>query len=113
MAGLYLQASQAVGCTGQVLLHRFYAKKSLTKFNIRRVAATSVFLACKLEENPRKLRDVINVFHRIARRREGKPLEHLVRMHSSVTLPVYSDLILLIVYPYSVTSSFSYYSRTL
>ena len=70
-----LRATQAVACTGQVLLHRFYAKQPLTKFNVKRVAATSVFLACKLEENPRKLRDVVNVFHRMVRRREGKSLD--------------------------------------
>ena len=66
-----------VACTGQVLLHRFYAKRSMVKFDVRRVAATSVFLACKLEECPRKLRDVVNVFHEMSRRREKKPLTHL------------------------------------
>ena len=49
----------------------------MVKFDVRRVAATSVFLACKLEECPRKLRDVVNVFHRMSRRREKKPLTHL------------------------------------
>jgi hypothetical protein len=66
-----------VACTGQVLLHRFYSKKSMTKFDVKRVAATAVFLASKLEECPRKLRDIINVFYRMSRRREGKPLDHL------------------------------------
>ena len=76
-AAVLLKASQQVACTGQVLLHRFYAKRSMVKFDVRRVAATSVFLACKLEECPRKLRDVVNVFHRMSRRREKKPLTHL------------------------------------
>ena len=76
-AAVLLKASQQVACTGQVLLHRFYAKRSMVKFDVRRVAATAVFLACKLEECPRKLRDVVNVFHRMSRRRERKPLTHL------------------------------------
>ena len=44
-AAVLLKASQQVACTGQVLLHRFYAKRSMVKFDVRRVAATSVFLA--------------------------------------------------------------------
>ena len=42
-AAVLLKASQQVACTGQVLLHRFYAKRSMVKFDVRRVAATSVF----------------------------------------------------------------------
>ena len=76
-AAVLLRAEQAVACTGQVLLHRFYAKRSLTKFDVERVAATMVFLACKLEECPRRLREVINVFHRMTCRRRGAPLEPL------------------------------------
>ena len=41
----------------------------------QRVAAACLWLATKLEENPRKLRDVINVFLRMECRREGLPLE--------------------------------------
>ena len=76
-AAVLLRAEQAVACTGQVLLHRFYAKRSMTKFDVERVAATMVFLACKLEECPRRLREVINVFHRMSCRRRGAPLEPL------------------------------------
>lgn len=34
----------------------------------------SMFLACKIEENPRRIRDICNVFWRIHQRREGKQL---------------------------------------
>jgi hypothetical protein len=70
-AAILLRVNQAVACTGQTLLHRFYAKRSLTKFDVERVAATCAFLACKLEEQPRKVRDVINVFHRGSVRRKA------------------------------------------
>ncbi|GJP57824.1 hypothetical protein CLOP_g17413 [Closterium sp. NIES-67] len=63
--------------TGQVLLHRFYCKKSLTRFNVKGVAASCVWLASKLEENPRRIRDVLNVFHRINLRRDSLPLPPL------------------------------------
>lgn len=35
MAVLYLKAPQAVAATGQVLLHRFYCKQSMAKFDIK------------------------------------------------------------------------------
>lgn len=85
-----------MAATAQVLFHRFYCKKSLRAFNVKvcaalcfllslpatalspslpqRVAAASVFLAAKLEEDVKKYRDVVNTFHRLERRREGKSL---------------------------------------
>ncbi|XP_047250585.1 cyclin-L1-1 isoform X2 [Capsicum annuum] len=63
--------------TGQVLFHRFYCKKSFARFNVKRVAASCVWLASKLEESPRKARQVLIVFHRMECRRENLPIEHL------------------------------------
>ncbi|KAJ9545487.1 hypothetical protein OSB04_025194 [Centaurea solstitialis] len=68
---------QQVMATGQVLFHRFYCKKSFVRFNVKRVAASCVWLASKLEENPRRARHVLNVFHRMECRRENLPIEHL------------------------------------
>ncbi|KDO48487.1 hypothetical protein CISIN_1g021552mg [Citrus sinensis] len=68
---------QAVMATGQVLFHRFYCKRSFARFDVKIVAASSVWLASKLEESPRKARQVIIVFHRMECRREGLPIEHL------------------------------------
>ncbi|KAK4339577.1 hypothetical protein RND71_041039 [Anisodus tanguticus] len=55
-SGILLRLPQAVMATGQVLFHRFYCKKSFVRFNVKRVAASCVWLASKLEENPRKAR---------------------------------------------------------
>eukprot|EP00270_Netrium_digitus_P016975 TRINITY_DN6154_c0_g1_i1.p1 TRINITY_DN6154_c0_g1~~TRINITY_DN6154_c0_g1_i1.p1 ORF type:complete len:569 (-),score=53.60 TRINITY_DN6154_c0_g1_i1:537-2063(-) len=63
--------------TGQVLFHRFYCKRSFRRFNVKRVAASSLWLACKLEESPRKIRDVLNVFYRMEKRHESSLLELL------------------------------------
>ncbi|KAG7637528.1 Cyclin-L1-1 [Arabidopsis thaliana] len=75
--GILLKLPQAVMATGQVLFQRFYCKKSLAKFDVKIVAASCVWLASKLEENPKKARQVIIVFHRMECRRENLPLEHL------------------------------------
>ncbi|KHN16159.1 Cyclin-L1-1 [Glycine soja] len=76
-SGILLRLPQAVMATGQVLFHRFYCKKSFARFNVKKVAASCVWLASKLEENPRKARQVIIVFHRMECRREDFPMEHL------------------------------------
>ncbi|CAK9143118.1 unnamed protein product [Ilex paraguariensis] len=76
-SGILLRLPQAVMATGQVLFQRFYCKKSFARFNVKRVAASCVWLASKLEESPRKARHVLIVFHRMECRREGLPIEHL------------------------------------
>ena len=41
---------------------------------MQRLATAATFLACKLEENAKRLRDVIWVFDRLFRREEERPL---------------------------------------
>ncbi|KAK1267505.1 Cyclin-L1-1 [Acorus gramineus] len=76
-SGILLRLPQQVMATGQVLFHRFYCKKSFARFNVKRVAASCVWLASKLEESPRKGRQVIMVFHRMECRRENLSIEHM------------------------------------
>ncbi|KAF2290430.1 hypothetical protein GH714_013042 [Hevea brasiliensis] len=76
-SGILLKLPQAVMATGQVLFHRFYCKKSFARFDVKKVAASCVWLASKLEESPRKSRQVIIVFHRMECRRENLPIEFL------------------------------------
>ncbi|XP_068318401.1 cyclin-L1-1-like [Pyrus communis] len=76
-SGILLKLPQAVMATGQVLFHRFFCKKSFARFNVKKVAASCVWLASKLEECPKKARQVIIVFHRMESRRENLPIEHL------------------------------------
>ncbi|KAI5060608.1 hypothetical protein GOP47_0025028 [Adiantum capillus-veneris] len=75
--GILLKLPQAVMATGQVLLQRFFCKKSFARFNVKRVAASCLWVAAKLEESPKKAQHVLNVFNRIECRRENKPLELL------------------------------------
>ena len=62
---------QSVAVTGQVLLQRFYCKRSFQDYNVRRLAAACTYLSSKLEEDSRRLRDVMLVFDRIFKRQEG------------------------------------------
>lgn len=76
-SGILLKLPQAVMATGQVLFHRFYCKKSFARFSVKRVAASCVWLASKLEESPRKAKHILMVFHRMECRRESLRIEHL------------------------------------
>lgn len=53
---------------------------------MQRVAASCVWLASKLEESPRKIYVVLQVFNRMERRRENLPLE-LLESPSQVYTP--------------------------
>lgn len=48
--------------TGQVLFQRFFYSESLVRYDMEVVAMACVALASKLEEAPRRIRDVVNVF---------------------------------------------------
>lgn len=57
---------------GQVLFQRMYYAKSLVRYSMEATAMACVALASKIEEAPRKIRDVINVFKHIRQVRNGK-----------------------------------------
>ncbi|XP_075426664.1 cyclin-L1 [Ascaphus truei] len=76
-AGILLRLPQVAMATGQVLFHRFFYSKSFVKHSFEIVAMSCVNLASKIEEAPRRIRDVINVFHHLRQlrgRRTPTPL---------------------------------------
>eukprot|EP00899_Mesostigma_viride_P013039 jgi/Mesvir1/21736/Mv04146-RA.1 len=75
--GILLRLKQVVMATGQVIFHRFYCKQSMKRFNVKDMAMACTWLAAKLEEYPCRIRDVLNVFHRMHQRRSGALLEPL------------------------------------
>nr|XP_033813530.1 cyclin-L1 [Geotrypetes seraphini] len=70
-AGILLRLPQVAMATGQVLFHRFFYSKSYVKHSFEIVAMACINLASKIEEAPRRIRDVINVFHHL-RQLRGK-----------------------------------------
>nr|XP_003228743.1 PREDICTED: cyclin-L2 isoform X1 [Anolis carolinensis] len=71
-AGILLRLPQVAMATGQVLFQRFFYTKSFVKHSMEHVSMACVHLASKIEEAPRRIRDVINVFHRLRYLREKK-----------------------------------------
>ncbi|XP_057303977.1 cyclin-L2-like [Hydractinia symbiolongicarpus] len=72
-AGLLLRLPQVAMATGQVLLQRFYYTKSLVKHEVEVSAMAAIFLAAKIEESPRRIRDVINVYEHVKQNMLKKP----------------------------------------
>ncbi|XP_072293794.1 uncharacterized protein [Eucyclogobius newberryi] len=61
--GQRLNVSQLTINTAIVYMHRFYMQHSFTKFHRNTMSPTTLFLAAKVEEQPRKLEHVIKVCH--------------------------------------------------
>ncbi|XP_056284976.1 cyclin-T2a [Pseudoliparis swirei] len=61
--GQRLNVSQLTINTAIVYMHRFYMHHSFTKFHRNIMSPTALFLAAKVEEQPRKLEHVIKVAH--------------------------------------------------
>ncbi|XP_045715254.1 cyclin-L2 isoform X1 [Phyllostomus hastatus] len=85
-AGILLRLPQVAMATGQVLFQRFFYTKSFVKHSMEHVSMACVHLASKIEEAPRRIRDVMNVFHRLRQLREKKKPAPLVLDQDYVNL---------------------------
>ncbi|XP_044763222.1 cyclin-L2 [Coccinella septempunctata] len=77
-AGILLKLPQVAMATGQVLLQRFYYSKSLVRHPVEHTAMACVCLASKIEEDPRRVRDIINVFTHIRQVNSNKPIQPVI-----------------------------------
>jgi len=77
-AGILLRMHQTAIVTGQIIFHRFYYRISMKRCDVRGVAKAAILLGGKIEEQPRKLHDILNVFHAGALRRHSRKVEPLV-----------------------------------
>jgi hypothetical protein len=59
--GIKLELQPTTIATAAVLYHRFFSKTSARTYDVCTIGATSVFLACKVENEKRRMRDIINV----------------------------------------------------
>ncbi|XP_012542877.1 cyclin-L1 isoform X3 [Monomorium pharaonis] len=64
--------------TGQVIFQRFYYSKSLVRHNMETTAMGCICLASKIEEAPRRIRDVINVFNHIKQVSSQKAIQPVI-----------------------------------
>jgi len=71
-SGILLRLPQVAMATGQVLFQRFYYSESFVKQGMEMTSMACIALASKIEEAPRRLRDVINVFNHLKQRRTGE-----------------------------------------
>lgn len=85
-AGILLKLPQVAMATGQVLFQRFYYSKSFVKHGMEVVAMACINLASKIEEAPRRIRDVINVFHHIKQFKQKKTISPLVLDQNYINL---------------------------
>lgn len=85
-AGILLRLPQTAMATGQVLLQRFYYSKSLVRHPMEHTAMACVCLASKIEECPRRVRDVVNVFHHIRQVTSKKPIQPMILDQNYITL---------------------------
>ncbi|KAF3927651.1 Cyclin-T1-3 [Orbilia brochopaga] len=68
--GIKLKLPQLTLATASVFLHRFFMRESLREFHYYNVAATALYLATKVEENCRKLSDLIQAVGRTAQKND-------------------------------------------
>uniref|UniRef100_A0A493TCJ7 Cyclin T2 n=1 Tax=Anas platyrhynchos platyrhynchos TaxID=8840 RepID=A0A493TCJ7_ANAPP len=88
--GQRLNVSQLTINTAIVYMHRFYMHHSFTKFNRNIISPTALFLAAKVEEQPRKLEHVIKVAHACLH-----PQEPLLDTKSDAYLQQAQELVIL------------------
>ena len=69
-----LKLHQQACATSQVIFQRFYCKRSFVDFKVDFAAMAAVWLASKLEESPRALRWIIQVFYRMMRSPAACPI---------------------------------------
>ncbi|KAI9141542.1 cyclin-like protein [Paraphysoderma sedebokerense] len=79
-AGILLRLPQIAMSTAQILLQRFYFVASMRKYAVRDIAMGAVFLACKVEETPRRIRDIVNVFHYLIQDFRKEPKNEVLDM---------------------------------
>ncbi|XP_071810585.1 cyclin-Q-like [Asterias amurensis] len=73
-AGIKLSLQSATVASACTIYYRFFSVCNVTDYDTHLVGAAAIYLATKVEEQPVKLRDIINVCYRILHKSES-PLE--------------------------------------
>ncbi|EFP05389.1 CRE-CYL-1 protein [Caenorhabditis remanei] len=64
---ILLKLPQTAAATGQILFQRYFYQKSFVRYHFEHAVQACLLLASKIEEEPRRPREVYNVFHRLER----------------------------------------------
>eukprot|EP00730_Choanoeca_flexa_P003526 TRINITY_DN11434_c0_g1_i5.p1 TRINITY_DN11434_c0_g1~~TRINITY_DN11434_c0_g1_i5.p1 ORF type:complete len:423 (+),score=12.47 TRINITY_DN11434_c0_g1_i5:83-1270(+) len=97
--GILLGCSQVVMACAQILFQRFYCKMNLLKFDFETAGLACLFLAAKVEEDPRGLRSIINVGGRVKHKmtkafhQDSSKLERPVMPGSDSYFTIKNDII--------------------
>ena len=91
--GLELKCNRIVVATACVFFHRFFAMQSFNQHNRFVIGATSLFLATKVEEEPQRVRNIVQVWMGLRRRRgeelaenEGKEMMNKILLAERILL---------------------------
>ncbi|KMS94267.1 hypothetical protein BVRB_023130 [Beta vulgaris subsp. vulgaris] len=85
-ACILLELPRATCATAQVLLHRYYCRVPMSGHDpLVIMTMTCVFLATKIEETRRKIRDILSVFHKLLNSYYGLP-DSILDINSNVHL---------------------------
>ncbi|OQV12962.1 Cyclin-L2 [Hypsibius exemplaris] len=85
-AGILLKLPQTAMATAQVLYQRFYHIKSFLRHDYFTIAIACIYLASKVEEFPKRLRDIINVFTHVRQTLCNEPIEPMILDYGYVNL---------------------------
>ncbi|PAN21003.1 hypothetical protein PAHAL_3G429500 [Panicum hallii] len=75
--GMKLKVPQVSIATAMVFCHRFYLRQSLAKNDRRIIATVCMFLAGKVEETPRPLKDVIVVSYELIHKKDPNAVQRI------------------------------------
>ncbi|KAH0986313.1 hypothetical protein GBA52_013490 [Prunus armeniaca] len=85
--GMRLKVPQLTIATSIIFCHRFFLRQSHAKNDRRTIATVCMFLAGKVEETPRPLKDVILVSYEIIHKKDPKAVQRIKQKFLKVKLP--------------------------
>uniref|UniRef100_A0A8C5GEL9 Cyclin-T1-like n=1 Tax=Gouania willdenowi TaxID=441366 RepID=A0A8C5GEL9_GOUWI len=101
--GQRLNVSQLTINTAIVYMHRFYMVQSFTRFHRNVISPAALFLAAKVEEQPRKLEHVIKVAHACLNPQEPSPDTRSDYYSKSTQFRIFNCVILFIFAAFEIT----------
>ena len=94
-AGILLKLPQVCILTGMLIFNRFFWRKSFQKFDSNHTACAALFLATKVEESFRKLRDLVSVFFHLIKQKDNVKPVPVLDITSEIYLNLKNSVILM------------------